>query len=94
MDHYSERSQALHLNIQAFSSFSRYLVDTNQVQSIQFRVSMNTVNNGKETLSKRQQSFMWGGVNLTAEVPEMLLLTMGCFTCEGGDGPAGYCATS
>lgn len=63
-DHYSERS---HLNIQALSFFSHFLVDMNQVQSIQSRVSMSTVNNGKEMLRKRQQSFIWGGVNLAAE---------------------------
>lgn len=65
-------SQALHLNIQSFSSFSHYLVDVTEVQSIQSKVSINTFNNGKETLSKRQQSFIWGGVTPRAEVPEML----------------------
>lgn len=72
---------------------SCYLVDTNQVQSIQSRVSMNTVNNGTETLSKRQLSFLWGSVSLTTEVPEMLCWPV--ITCGGDDGPAeGYCGTS
>lgn len=72
------------------------LADVNQVQSTQSRVSVNTVNNGKETLSKGQQSFIWVVSISQLKCLRCFANLWGfCFTPEGDDGPAeGYCATS
>lgn len=93
--HYSERPQALHLNTQTiflFFSLSCWY-ESSSINPVQgeyehsYQWKRNTQQEAAKLYLGRCQSHSWSAWDA--------LLTMGCFTCEGDDGPAeGYCATS